>query len=277
MSKQSLILRTMWVVAALAIAVPLIAQESDRNADGQWQDAFQQEYQRLVDEAGIPPEVASMVREQVGPGGPDVAPELAAGLAAEQAARVEAALRRGARPNQVAAEARSTLRREIARRTQEAEEQPRGEAAEGTGPSDGVPPRRQEARDPGWGGSAGTACRAAPRTAPWKPLSGGAGRGRRRARRPNAGAGERMSPRDCLRGHPGVPRTPGLRTGPDRRRIPAHRTIPAPLTKARLRRRATRTAPIPRTGDPIEPCAVGTAGFRRRRPGPPQARAAGDT
>ncbi len=141
----------MWVVAALTIAVPLVAQESDRNADGRWQEAFHQEYERLVDEAGIPPEVASMVREQVGPDGAEVSPELAAGLAADQAERVEAALRRGARPNQVAAEVRSTLRREIARRAEEAEGQSPGEAAEGAGPPDGVPAEAARGERPGQG------------------------------------------------------------------------------------------------------------------------------
>jgi hypothetical protein len=108
-------------VVLTALTLPLFAAaqaeasgaEADLSApdtgNPAWDEAFLEEYQELLAESGIPPEVAALVLSEIPRKSSASDPEDAATIAMRETARVDASVRRGSLPNRAAVEARSRL------------------------------------------------------------------------------------------------------------------------------------------------------------------------
>ena len=121
-------------VVLIALTLPLFAagqpgQDLDAPDTGNpaWDEAFLEEYEELLAESGIPPEVAALVLSELPRGSTASDPEEAAAIAMRETARVDAAVRRGSLPNQAAAEARSRLQTALQSASRDGESPAMGE------------------------------------------------------------------------------------------------------------------------------------------------------
>jgi hypothetical protein len=137
--------RLLAVLTMLAVtALPLTAAgQGERSGDAQaltpadtgnptWDEEFMEEYEGLLSESGIPPEVASLVLSRLPEEAGSSDPVAAAAIAMRETSRVDAAVRRGSLPNRAAAEAQRRLENSLASAA-ETRTQERGRSEAGRG------------------------------------------------------------------------------------------------------------------------------------------------